>query len=385
MKKIILMLFAICIAYAGCGKKESKKYSERKENKTDTVKYIEKEKFKLMDFLSDNPGLMQKTDSIFNSLSDEEKIGQMIVAAAGVNGNPSAEVASLIKKKTVGGILILGGSMQSYEKEISFFRNLAKESGCLPIIFSADAEPSLINLKISGVKQFPKTISIKDKKESEEIAKSICEILKKIGVIQNFAPVCDVGVNAEVIGDRAFSKKPEIVKELASAFIRETQKEGLIATAKHFPGHGYAKGDSHKSLVTIDGELKELDQFKSAIENDSVLSVMLGHIAVNNSKYDTNGYPATLNRKIVTNLLKDEMKFKGLIITDAMNMGALNKFDKPSFNAIKAGVDMVLMPKNESTLIDLVKNEMNKNHEFKKQIEASVKKIIKLKICLNLI
>ena len=112
---------------------------------------------------------------------------------------------------------------------------------------------------------------------------------------------------------------------------------------------------------------------------------MLGHIAVNNSKYDTNGYPATLNRKIVTNLLKDEMKFKGLIITDAMNMGALNKFDKPSFNAIKAGVDMVLMPKNESTLIDLVKNEMNKNHEFKKQIEASVKKIIKLKICLNLI
>ena len=344
MKKIIFILFAISIIYAGCGKKEVKRESGQKEKKTDSIKYVENEKFILMDFLSDKPGLLQKADSIYNTLTDDEKVGQMIVATAGINGNPKAEVESLIKKKTVGGILILGGSIQSYEKEISDFKNLAKESGCLPIIFSADAEPGLINLKISGVKQFPKTISIKDKKESEEIAKSICEILKKIGVIQNFAPVCDVGVNAEVIGDRAFSKKPEIVKELASAFIRETQKEGLIATAKHFPGHGYAKGDSHKTLVTIDGELKELEQFKAAIENDSVLSVMVGHIAVNNTKYGTDGYPATLSRKIVTNLLKDEMKFKGLIITDAMNMGALNKFDKPSFNAIKAGVDMVLMP-----------------------------------------
>lgn len=393
MKRLLLLIITICLLYSGCGKNETDKTEiklnsepDKKETKSDGDKNESNKKFRLMDFFSDDAVLMKRVDEVYDGLNDDERIGQMIVTSGGKNGKPKNEVDNLIKKKIVGGILILGGSAESYSSEISGYKNLAKSSGCLPLIFSADAEPSLINIKISGLAKFPSAQSIKDSEQSSEVAKKISDILIRTGIQQNFAPVCDLAVNTEVIGERAFSKKPEIEEKLASSFIRATQKEGVVATAKHFPGHGYAYGDSHKNLVAIDGELKELDQFKYAINKDSIISVMIGHIAVkNNSRYGTDGYPATLSRKIVTNLLKDELKFKGIIITDALNMGALNKFEKPSFNAIKSGVDMVLMPKNETALIELVKNEMKNNNDFKNQITASVKKIIKLKICLNLI
>ncbi|MFZ1462332.1 MAG: glycoside hydrolase family 3 N-terminal domain-containing protein, partial [Ignavibacteria bacterium] len=146
---------------------------------------------------------------------------------------------------------------------------------------------------------------------------------------------------------------------------------------------GNVNGDRHKELVFINGELKELDVFKEMVKI-GVLSIMVGHIAIEkNGKYNPVGFPSTLSRKIVTDLLKNELGFKGLIITDAMNMEAVTKFPSPSLKAIEAGCDMVLMPSDEAKLINTVKEKMDKDPVFMKQIYESVRKIIRVKLSIS--
>jgi beta-N-acetylhexosaminidase len=172
---------------------------------------------------------------------------------------------------------------------------------------------------------------------------------------------------------------------MSDVFIQTTQQMGLIATAKHFPGHGYVKGDSHVQLIYIDGQMQEVDTYKPLIQN-GVLSVMVGHIAVvNNEEYNTEGLPASCSRKIVTDLLKTQLGFKGLVVTDAMNMGALNKIPQSTLKAVQAGCDMILMPPNETALVNAVLKEMATNEAFKSQVYTSVKKILRAKLCLGML
>ena len=137
--------------------------------------------------------------------------------------------------------------------------------------------------------------------------------------------------------------------------------------------------------MTIDGEMKEVPNYIPLIKN-GVISIMVGHIAVmNNDTYATGGLPASCSRRIITDLLKNELDFKGIVITDAMNMGALRKIENASLKAVEAGCDMILMEPNEIKLLeDMYKKYMN-NKAFKIQIDQSVKKILRLKICLNII
>ncbi len=343
-------------------------------------------KFTLNDFYKDNAELNSLTESVFNSMSDNDRIAQMIITSAGNNGKPDDIVLSLIKNKKVGGVVFLGGTKARFTNLIKDFKETALRSGSLPLLFSTDAEPSLINMKISDLKPFPATNTIKDIGQCNKIAKEISETLSNIGFNENFAPVCDNNINREIIGDRSFGNNSKVIEDLSNTFITESQKNNILAVAKHFPGHGFVKGDSHKALVYIDGDLKELDVYKGLIEHSPLISIMVGHIAVrNNTDYDTEGNPATLSRKIVTDLLKGKMKFKGIVITDAMNMGALNTFTFPSFKAVDAGCDMILMPSDENQLMGSILNKYNSNSAFKEQINESVKKIIKVKLCLGLL
>ena len=161
------------------------------------------------------------------------------------------------------------------------------------------------------------------------------------------------------------------------------QDKDVIATAKHFPGHGNVSGDSHNKVVYINGELKELWIFKEAIDA-GVISVMAGHIAIkNNPQYNTDGVPATMSRKIIQGLLRDELGFKGLIVTDGMNMGAV-KISNASLKAFKAGCDLLLMEPDERGLHSAIMNEISSNDEMRTQMEGSVKRIIRAKVCLGL-
>lgn len=343
------------------------------------------QKYSLNDFFRENQMLETQVNQIFDKLRDEQRVAQMIMPAAGRLGKPDAEIMELVKNRQVGGVILLNGTKESFKRYKTLFDSLNRSQSGVPLLYSADAEPSLINRKISNSSQVVKTSEISDSATSAQVAKQINQELKDIGILYNFAPVVDLSVQNKAIGNRSYGSDPEHVKQLANAFIQATQNGGVIATAKHFPGHGLVKGDSHHKLVFIDGEMKEVSLYQDLIDK-GVLSIMVGHIAVeNNPKYNTNSMPATCSRAIVTDLLKNEMGFKGLVSTDAMNMGAVVSIPNSGLLAAKAGCDIILMPPKEKELIYSILNEMDHNPEFKEQIYGSVKKIIRMKLCAGLI
>ena len=343
------------------------------------------QKYSLSDFYRENNMLDTQVEEIFSKLRDEQRVGQMIVPAVGRLGKPDEVVKELVKNQHAGGIILLNGSMESFKRYKALFDSLNTLQAGIPLLYSADAEPSLINRKIEGSTPVRKTSTIADSATSAQVAQQINSDLKAIGIRYNYAPIVDLSFQNQAIGTRSYGSDPEKVKELANAFIQATQEGEVIATAKHFPGHGLVKGDSHHKLVFIDGEMKEASLYQDLIDK-GVLSIMVGHIAVeNNPKYNTNGLPATCSRAIVTGLLKEEMGFKGIVTTDAMNMGAVASIPNAGLLAAKAGNDMILMPVNEKEVIYSILNEMEKDPAFKEQIYESVKKIIRMKLCAGLI
>jgi beta-N-acetylhexosaminidase len=386
MIKIFLSSFLIITIGYGCAQTPQK--TEIKEQKIE-IKAEEKQKeiilnFELKDYLSENQDLTNEVLRIFNSLDDTSIVAQLIMPAAGRLGLPKDSIMKLINKRIIGGMLMLNGTKEEFTSWIKSFEKLNKEKGNLPFLYSADAEPSLVNKKIIGsapVKKAAETMSIE---EVIATTLSISKDLNEIGINYNFAPVVDVAGNATV-GYRGFGSKPEQLKSWSLAFIENTQKQNIVATAKHFPGHGLVSGDTHKELQTINGEMLEVKNYPALIEN-GVLSIMIAHIAVrNNAKYDTQGLPSTLSEKIVTRLLRDSLGFKGLIVTDAMNMGGVRSVPLSSSKAVRAGCDIVLMPADVTKTHTELLNLYRKDPLFKQRVDESAKRIIRMKIALGLI
>lgn len=346
----------------------------------------QEKQFNLQDFYDYNPILEHKVDVIFQSLTDSERVAQMIVTSAGELGKSNKVVKSLVRENKVGGVIYLKGTKESHKNLISELNKIAIENNQLPLLHSMDAEPGLLKGRIKGSQQLIDAIKIKTPKECDSIVRIIDRELLDLGVRQNFAPVVDISPNNEAIKSRSFGNDKNNVIKLSKAFIKTTQEEQIIATAKHFPGHGLVKGDTHKQSVYIDGALQELDIYKPLI-NSGVLSIMVAHITVkNNDKYSTNGLPASCSRNIVTDLLKNRLNFKGLVITDAMNiMKAVTIIKDAPLQASKAGCDMILMPIDETNTRDQILAAMNTDETYKQQVYQSIKKILRLKICLGLL
>lgn len=343
-------------------------------------------KLLLQDFYTTNQQVEQEVNALFESLNDTMRVAQMIVTSAGALGKPEGVVFKLAKENKIGGIIFLKDTKENHRRMIDKLNAISSTQNQIPLLFSVDAEPSLINRRIKGTAPIMNTIDIKTKKLADSIASKINDELLKIGFHQNFAPVCDISPQNEAIKNRSFGNDKEKVIELSKAFIQTTQEQGIIATAKHFPGHGLVEGDTHKQSVYINGELKELEVYPPLIAA-GVLSIMTSHLTIiNNEKYNTNGLPVSCSRNIVTGLLKDELGYKGLVITDALNiMKAVSIIDNAPLIASKAGNDMLLMPIDESKTIHSILNEMNTDPLYKQQVYESVKKIIRLKLYLGLI
>lgn len=339
----------------------------------------------LVDFYKYHPEIEHRVDEIFNSLNDTARVAQMIVTSAGELGKSESVVLELAKQNKIGGIVFLKGSQENHKRMIDTLNAISISQNQLPLLYSIDAEPSLFNGRLKGSAPMMNTIDIKTTQQSDSIARIINQSLIEIGFHQNFAPVVDVSPNNEAIKNRSFGNDKSQVVALSKQFIKTTQEQGIIATAKHFPGHGLVSGDTHKKSVYIDGELQELDVYPPLIEA-GVLSIMMAHITIeNNLKYSTDGLPASCSRKIVTGLLKEELGFKGLVITDALNiMKAVTIIDNAPLIASKAGNDMLLMPIDETETINSILAEMSKDLDYKRQVYQSVKKIIRLKVHLGL-
>jgi Beta-glucosidase-related glycosidases len=310
-----------------------------------------------------------------NKMSLEEKIDQMIMLSIDEvikDGNKvkftemNEATQNFISKHQLAGIILFKFNMvdktqtekltkdiQSLSKENKFFIATDQEGG------KVDKIPT--ENKTKSAREIGNT---KDSNNAYKAAEIIGSDLKSLGLNLDFAPVMDVDTNPNnpVIGDRAFSNDPKIVGEFGVKFIEGLHSQGILATAKHFPGHGDTTGDSHKELVKVNQPLQrienvELYPFRKAIENN-VDMIMVGHIVV--PALDDNKTPASLSKKMMTSLLKEKMGFKGVVITDAFDMKAITQnYDIKSavMKAINAGADIILMP------VSLVPGQNDKEYE----------------------
>ena len=348
------------------------------------IQFNTKFDFKLTDYLSENKSLDKEVERAFLMMDDTAIVAQLLMPAVGRLGLSKDTILSQINKRLIGGVLMLNGTKEEFTSWIKSFEKENKAIGNLPFLYSADAEPSLVNRKIIGSKPVKKANELLTIEEVFNVTDIISGDLNEIGINYNFSPVVDMSPN-KTVGFRSFGAIPENIIPWSNAFIQHTQQHNILATAKHFPGHGLVSGDTHKELQTIDGEMLEIKNYPSLIAN-GVLSIMIAHIAVmNNKRYNTEGLPSTLSEKIVTQLLRDSLGFKGLIVTDAMNMGGVISVPMSASKAVKAGCDIILMPvdvvKTHSEILNLYRTDP----AFKKRVDESAKRIIRMKIALGLL
>ncbi len=376
--KFILTLGILAVLIQACAQNTEKKVVEKK--KIDLPKI--EEKFVLTDYLSENANLDAAVDKIFKSLDDTAIVAQLIMPAVGRLGQTEATIKSHIKSRIIGGVLMLNGTKQEMTTWAKTFNTMNDTIGNLAFLYSADAEPSLVNRKIIGSRPVKKANEMKTIEEVMAYTDTISKDLNEIGINYNFSPVVDMSPN-KTVGFRSFGAIPSNIIPWSNAFIQQTQKKNIIATAKHFPGHGLVSGDTHKSLQVIDGELKEIGNYPKLIQ-DGVLSIMVAHIAVkNNAKYDTKGLPSTCSSTIVTDLLRNEFAFKGLIVTDAMNMGGVTAIPNCEVKAVDAGCDIVLMPVDSKKAHSEILKKYRSDAAFKAKVDASAKRVIRMKLCVG--
>ncbi len=380
MIKSLALLVLVGITTSACSQTTPVTNSQKSEDSILTIK----EHFTLNDFLKDNAALERRVNQIYETIDDTARVAQVIMPAIGKYGDEEATITALVSSRKIGGLLLLNGSKDQCTAWVNKFNSINVEKNSLPFLYSADAEPTLFNRKIPGTTLVKKAKEIGSIEEVEKTAEIISTELNQIGINYNFAPVVDMSTNTTV-GYRGFGQNPENIIPWSAKFIEKSQAMNVIATAKHFPGHGLVSGDTHKALQVIDGELKEVYVYPKLIE-EGVLSIMVGHLAViNNKNFNTDGLPATISSKIVRDLLIDSLHFRGLIVTDAMNMGGVTNFKSAELRSIEAGCDITLMPQNSARAFDEIFKKYKSDEVFRRRIEESAKKVIRMKVCLGLL
>lgn len=295
-----------------------------------------------------------------------------------------------IRRNHVGGVVLFAGNIYESTVLLNQLQSLSK----FPLVVSADFERGA-SFRITDTTSFPWTMAI-GATGSEEFAYKEGSITgqeaRALGVHWIFAPVMDVNNNPDnpVINIRSFGEDPQLVARLGAAFIRGAHDKGVLATAKHFPGHGDTATDTHIGLAVVPSDLTRLNSielvpFKSAIDA-GVDSIMTAHVAVPQVTGEP-GIPATLSPQILTGLLRDSLHFKGLIVTDALEMGGITtRFwsGLAAVRAIQAGADMLLLPPDTNVAINEVERAVRRGDISEARINQSVEKVLAAKSRLRL-
>ena len=359
-------------------------------------------------------------DEIINNMTLEEKITQMMMPSIRSNNLyvSNEKIDSLIEQYDFGGIILFKDNINNTEQTIDLIDNLQqnakKSKNSIPLFIGVDQEGGSITRLTTGT-SFSGNMALAATNDSDNVLKAsniIGKELNALGFNIDFAPSLDINDNPNnpVIGVRSFSDNYDIVSKYGKEYIKGLHQNKIIAAAKHFPGHGNTETDSHIGLPLINktyDELKEneLIPFQSAID-DNVRMIMTAHIMfplIENETYESIQdhqmitLPATLSKKIITNILREDLGFEGVVITDALDMDAIKlHFDKKDVYklAINAGVDLLLMPinlNNDYIELEIQENinmikKMVKNNEINEDmINNAVKRILKLKYDYDLL
>src|SRR5680860_659964 len=325
-------------------------------------------------------------DSVMKSLTPNERIAQLIMVAAYSNRGEEhrQEILELIKNQKIGGLIFFQGGPIRQVNQMNEYQAASK----VPLLGAIDAEWGL-GMRLDSTISYPFQMALGAIQNDSLIHKMGTEIarqIKQVGLHLNFAPVVDVNNNPDnpVINFRSFGENKYNVAEKGIEYMRGLQDGGVMATAKHFPGHGDTSTDSHLALPQINHSRARLDSLElypfREIIKAGIGGVMVAHLDI--PSLDSTGVPSTLSKPIITGLLKGELGFQGLIVTDAMNMKGVTKGHAPGEvdrDAILAGNDLLEFTEDVPKAIEEIKKAIKKQFISQKEIDDRCRKILALK------
>lgn len=386
MKKLITISIILCLILVGCNipnkavekEKTLNQNNNHKENKTIEETVIKK-----------SPEVL-----ILEKMSTEEKLGQLIIT-----GIETIELTELeketIKERFLGGVIFFQRNIKTEQGTRSLIESINKiNKSKLSMFIAIDEEGGAVSRTKGIYKNLPPISTlgeIQDTNKSKEYGRILGSKLYSLGFNVNFAPVLDINSNKDnpVIGNRSISSNVELVNVHSIPIIKGLQEYGIIAVGKHFPGHGDTLIDSHKSIPTINKTKIELENlelipFKNAIEN-GVDGIMVGHLFVPS----IDNKITSLSKKAITDLLRKELGFSGLVFSDDMTMGALiesTTIEQGALDFINAGGDVLLIChglENTNKVLDYLTQALKENKLSEQRLNESVMKIIKAKLELK--
>lgn len=330
-------------------------------------------------------------DSVFNTLTPDERIAQLIVAAAYSNRGPEhkEEILKLIKEQKVGGLIFFqGGPVREAE-----LTNAYQAASKVPLLIAMDAEWG-IGMRLDSTISYPYQMTlgaIQDNDLLYQMGVEVARQMKRAGIHVNFAPVMDVNNNPNnpVINFRSFGENKLNVTQKGIAYMKGMQDNGILTTAKHFPGHGDTGTDSHFALPLINHPRERLDSLElypfREIIHAGIGGIMVAHLNI--PALDTSKAPSTLSRKIITGLLKNELGFEGIIVTDAMNMRGVTAGHSPGVvdkDAILAGNDILEFTENIPRAIEEIRKAVRLGLITQKEIDDRCRKMLAVKYWVGL-
>lgn len=340
--------------------------------------------------------LDEVVEAVIAEMTLEEKVaGLFVVTPEGITGVDTAVQAgdgtkTALEKYPVGGLVYFKKNIQSEEQIKKMIENSVSYNK-YPMFIAVDEEGGKVTrladaLKLDNIGPMAEIGSTGDSNNAYEAMKTVGTYLTSHGFNLNFAPVADVLTNEdnESIGDRSFSSDPSVVAGMVTSAMNGLEEVGVTACVKHFPGLGDASEDTHNGLAVIDKSLDELKQtelvpFISAIENGANM-IMVGHMSLPQVVGDNT--PATMSKEVISDLLRSELGFNGVVITDAMNMGAITEYygaDEAAIRAFKAGADMVLMPEDFKLAYEGVIEAVKDGTISEERINNSLKRVFRIK------
>lgn len=332
------------------------------------------------------------SDSLLETMSLREMIGQTMMVAAWSNKDElhTVEIENLISKYHIGGICFFQGSPLKQ----AYLTNYYQQMSSVPMLIGIDGEWGLA-MRLQGVQKLPFQMTL-SASGNEALAYQSGNLMgqqcRRMGIHVNFAPDVDVNTNPAnpIIGFRSFGESAADVTRLGSAVMHGMQDAGIMACAKHFPGHGDSKADSHQDLPLIEHDKTRLEEVElmpfRELFGQGVMSAMVGHLEV--PSLDSSRHrPSSLSRPIVTALLKEEMGFKGLVFTDALNMKGVTRYYGSGYaeaGAMMAGNDILLYPNNVAQAVEVIEAEIRAGRIDSLELREKVRKILYFKVLANL-
>ncbi|MEI6189008.1 MAG: glycoside hydrolase family 3 N-terminal domain-containing protein [Chitinophagia bacterium] len=323
----------------------------------------------------------------YNALSFNEKIAQLMIIRAHSNWDAKKvdSLASLIKKYNVGGLCFFQGGPVREATQTNLYQSIAKT----PLLITMDAEWG-VGMRLDSVEMFPRQLSLGAMSSSNliyEMGAAVAAQCKRLGIQVNYAPVADINNNPAnpVINDRSFGQNKQTVSEYSIAYMKGMQDNGIMATAKHFPGHGDVTVDSHLDIPLITKTREQLDAMEmvpfKALIDAGIESVMVAHLSVP-SIDNTPNLAMSLSAKAVNGILKNELGFKGLSITDALDMKAISNYfpqGEANVQAIIAGNDMLCLPGDIEQTIQKIRTAIKEKRISRDDIKKRVLKVLTAK------